>query len=322
MAETMSKSDVVQRITEPLSPEKFIEMYWPARHYVCHGEANRHISTLHLPENVTVEDIVSLYKNPIMVVGDCVIDASEGITDRFMVSPSEALHWYEQGGALEFDFVDLFIPSIRKTIQELKSFLKLPQGTHGKAVAYAAKNGGGFKAHFDAYANFVFQIRGRKKWMVLENSNVTYPVQHYDLAEYPYMPVELKAYWNGQAPDPTLPNAHEIELQPGSMLFLPRGYWHSTESQEETLAINITFGQATWIDFVLAALRQKLVHDEAFRSLAYNIEMKSFEMNELLKKLPNYVGAITEEDLLQAQSSDLDLYQTTQLVFRQYLSYQ
>ncbi|MGR5880840.1 hypothetical protein ACT7DC_00960 [Bacillus cereus] len=95
-----------------------------------------------------------------MVVGDAVIEESEGITDRILVSPAECLEWYEKGAALEFDFTDIFIPEVRKAINQLKKELRLPEGTSTKAIIYAAKNGGGVQNAFRCVYKLHFPNKG------------------------------------------------------------------------------------------------------------------------------------------------------------------
>ncbi|MFP9048716.1 JmjC domain-containing protein, partial [Enterococcus faecalis] len=86
----------------------------------------------------------------------------------------------------------------------------------------------------------------------------------------PYYPDDLQSYWTGDPPKEDLPDAEIVNLTPGTMLYLPRGLWHSTKSDQATLALNITFGQPAWLDLMLAALRKKLISDNRFRELAVN----------------------------------------------------
>ena len=70
----------------------------------------------------------------------------------------------------------------------------------------------GFTPHYDTHEVFVLQIAGRKHWRI-ENSPL--PLPHRG------QPFDPGAYARS---DPVL----ELELAPGDLLYLPRGYVHST----------------------------------------------------------------------------------------------
>ena len=65
--------------------------------------------------------------------------------------------------------------------------------------------------------------------------------------------------------------AQTIELKPGSLLFVPRGYWHSTEAKGEALALNFTFTAPTWIDLFTTALRSRLSLSPEWRETASGV---------------------------------------------------
>lgn len=322
---------ILEKILNPFNGETFLQEHWkPNKHLVVHGDVDRFYELPGLEKVQSLEHVIAMYKGPIMAVGDAVIDESGGITDRFLINPSEAMDWYEKGAALEFDFADLFLTDVRKWMDPFRQALQLPRGTSAKAIVYAAKNGGGFKAHFDAYVNFIFHLRGKKTWKLLSNENCKLPIQHYDLAEAPYVPDELATYWSNPHPEPHLPGAVEVVMEPGSFLYLPRGLWHSTSSAEETLSLNITFTQPVWLDLLLAEVRSSLVRQEAWRELACQIDLLDpveqervrAKLNDQLKTAMHELSRISADDVLQHDNVDFDIYQVTQGVFRQLLSMQ
>jgi 50S ribosomal protein L16 3-hydroxylase len=114
-------------------------------------------------------------------------------------------------------------------------------------MVYATPDGKGTAAHFDQNINFVLQLQGNKKWWLAPNLNVENPTQRYTIGQD--LDHELASYSDPEMPSqmPT-EDCREILLKPGSMLFVPRGYWHSTEAEGEALALNFTFSQPTWVD--------------------------------------------------------------------------
>jgi 50S ribosomal protein L16 3-hydroxylase len=69
---------------------------------------------------------------------------------------------------------------------------------------------------------------------------------------------ELASYLEASLPTKMPSEAQTYELTPGSVLFVPRGYWHATEAQGDALALNFTFSAPTWIDLFTVALKSRL----------------------------------------------------------------
>lgn len=325
--QTSNKYNVLESALNDVSVETFLKEYWPNNFLHSSGPLERFFNLPGLDQISNLEDILRIYKNPIMVVGDIVIEETGGILNKLLVSPEEALSWYEKGAALEFDFTDLFIPELRNSINNLKSMLGLPQGTMTKAVMYAASKSGGFSAHFDGYCNFIFQLKGKKKWRIADNNNVKNPLQHYELIEAPYLPEQLNSYWKGDFPSPELSHGVEVELNTGSFLFLPRGSWHSTSSSDETISLNFTFGQPAWLDLLLIELKNQLIKKDEWRELAITDSLDSFEQEQLKNKLHVMLNNLSEElnninpdNVIHRGKEDLDTYQSTQQTMRQLMS--
>jgi hypothetical protein len=56
-----------------------------------------------------------------------------------------------------------------------------------------------------------------------------------------------------------------ILLKPGSVLFLPRGYWHGSRTIKESFALTLTFESQCWAGLILEQLRAKLLAKEMWR---------------------------------------------------------
>jgi hypothetical protein len=92
----------------------------------------------------------------------------------------------------------------------------------------------GFKVHWDAHDVFVVQVEGRKRWALY---GVTRPRRR-------------SATAGAEHPKPDMP-IEEIVLEPGDMLYLPRGYWHAAVGLgEPTLHLTIGVTRKTGTDFL------------------------------------------------------------------------
>lgn len=91
----------------------------------------------------------------------------------------------------------------------------------------------GFAVHHDTHDVFVLQTHGRKAWRV-------YP----PIVELP----GKEQRWSGDLGDPGAP-IMEVELAPGDVLYIPRGFPHDAVARRE-VSVHLTVGllARTWLD--------------------------------------------------------------------------
>jgi ribosomal protein L16 Arg81 hydroxylase len=108
----------------------------------------------------------------------------------------------------------------------------------------------GFTPHYDTHEVFVLQIAGRKHWriypppLMLPHRSQTFAVDRYVVPSRPLL---------------------ELELAAGDLLYLPRGYVHTTTTSEQSSA-HVTIGVTvyTWVEMLLELIQQS-VEDPEFR---------------------------------------------------------
>jgi ribosomal protein L16 Arg81 hydroxylase len=66
-------------------------------------------------------------------------------------------------------------------------------------------------------------------------------------------------------PDPEVSAFECIVMKPGSVLFMPRGTWHRTETLGLSLSVSIILRPPSALESVLDALRARLLQDPAWR---------------------------------------------------------
>ena len=119
-----------------------------------------------------------------------------------------------------------------------------------QANAYVTPPGArGLGVHYDTHDVFVLQVAGAKVWAVHE------PVFEDPLPSQP---------WHAGRGEPG-PAILEAELRAGDCLYVPRGFLHSAEAQEE-MSAHLTVGVLcqTWFD-VLRSVVDEAAADPAFR---------------------------------------------------------
>jgi hypothetical protein len=205
---------------------------------------------------------------------------------------SEQAH-YDAGRVLYFH--SLRSPGVDAWVSAIDRELGLLPGAT-RVSAFASRRGGGLRPHYDQNDNFVCQARGVKRWRVAPNEHVRYPTIGYTIG------AKLTPALRAEAPNgfpAQMPTPHEtVDLRPGSVVFMPRGTWHDTETIEsESLHFNIQTGLATWKDAVEFVMRTTpALHSEALRApvLALpgaEVAGDSFE-GQLRQKLQLLVEAI------------------------------
>lgn len=214
------------------------------------------------------------------------------------ITSKDAMKLFNNGMGLLFNDVQILSPFLEKLIQELRHDLKLSMLTYGRCLVYATPDGKGTATHFDQNINFVFQLEGTKTWLIAPNSSVTHPLTRHTLGQAP--DPEISTYLEAPFPKSMPSNAQKFTLTPGSILFVPRGAWHSTEAQGDALALNFTFTAPSWLDLFTAALRGRLIQSPEWRETAdLNPEKLEMLLAELKHDLPHW----SAEDILEVTES-------------------
>lgn len=90
--------------------------------------------------------------------------------------------------------------------------------------------------HFDDHEIIVPQLAGRKKWTFAPNTQVVNPTANSGRV----LTDEVRRYAQGPGLEKMPNSRRSVSMEPGSVLFLPRGDWRETDAPE--LSISLTFG--------------------------------------------------------------------------------
>lgn len=293
----------------PAEAAKFLDQNWPKVPFVAHNlQATLH-SVFDLPFLQSREALLNSWPTIIQAHLPDVADESSSID----VDAKDARKLFANKMALLFNNVQTLSTELQNRLRALAKDLGLPSSTHARCMIYATPDGKGTAAHFDQNINFVIQLHGTKKWWLAPNQHVENPTERFtigqeldpELASYSHTPMPL------QMPNE---NRREIILQPGSVFFVPRGWWHCTEAAGEALALNFTFSQPTWVDIFTLALRSRLSLSPAWRELANGVTSanEAFranatgELNDLLTELVDDLPHWRAEDILAATEGEME----------------
>ncbi len=296
-------SKALESLIYPKSKDEFFLSYESNSPFVVH-ELKDSISDLtKLPFLKSLEDLVHMWPQKVDVHLPKVSDEASAV----QASTGDAIKMFENGMGLLFNDANLISPLLNQWLKDLKQDMGLSAMTYARNLIYATKAGKGTAAHFDQNMNFVIQIHGTKKWWIADNKNVENPMTRHTMG----LPMDDELTGYAMAPMPTkMPDdATEITLKPGSMLFVPRGSWHSTEAVTDALSLNFTFSAPTWIDVFTAALRSRLSLSPEWRQTAdfvsdqqrHPVAVEKFNM--LLTELSFEAADWKAEDILSVTES-------------------
>jgi ribosomal protein L16 Arg81 hydroxylase len=147
-------------------------------------------------------------------------------------------------------------------------------------------DGGALRIHYDEDDLFIVQLEGSKRWRIY-GPPVAYPV----------LGMATK-------PAPTSEPVFDEVLKPGDMLFLPAGYWHRCNNEQDlSLHLGIFFRPITTY-YAVKSLLPNLIDDEIFRlplsrsesaadraALEAEIRARLLDQFEKLVSSPSFFGA-------------------------------
>jgi 50S ribosomal protein L16 3-hydroxylase len=291
-------------LVHPRSVPEFLAAYANHEPFVVHDHHAHTAPLTSLPFLASLDVLLRSWPGSVQAHLPDVRDEASSIE----ATARDARKLYDNGIGLLFNDAHLVSPLLSDWLELLRRDLGLPALTFGRCLIYATPDGGGTAAHFDQNINFVLQVHGTKKWTLAPNRQVTHPLCRHTIGQ-PADP-ELTTYMESPMPASMPDEARTLELKPGSLLFVPRGYWHRTEAEGDALALNFTLTAPTWLDLFGAALRSRLALSPEWRETADGVsdparrEAAARRLDDLLSGLVDDLPNWRASDILDTTESD------------------
>jgi len=156
---------------------------------------------------------------------------------------------FDRGATLVVQGLHHWWPSVATFCRSLESSLGHPTQCN---AYYTPSSAQGLPVHHDTHDVFCLQVSGEKRWLVHE------PAWELPLKDQRYEEAM------GAPGAPVL----DVTLQPGDLLYLPRGWLHAaTTSDTDSLHLTVGVNVYSWVDAFRAAL-DSCANDVAFRRSA------------------------------------------------------
>lgn len=257
---------ILDELFVDIDRDTFLSEVWPETPHVTHGSLER-ISWLDaVPElhdaATFLEHLAARNVGVLVSVGP---DKDEHTA--FEMSARDAARFHERGAMFSCGGADRHNAALADVLDRMRTELGLPRWANPRNNVYGSKPGQGAVWHWDGGANVVVQLSGVKRWHLAENRYLPRPHDRYAVT-MPELPARLRPYAVDPPPAGGPDRWTSVDLVPGSVLFLPRGHWHSTECIAGGLSLNFTFGQPDLAQVVGRHLVHELRHDVRWRALA------------------------------------------------------
>lgn len=246
----------------PLDPPTFMAEFWGKK---CFNGQLTLGATGDLPSRLagcSTQELLSMTQDPVIVMHR----TASGHYRGTRVPAAAALEFYEGNAPLYFD-LSRNIPEVASWIAALAESL----GQRRSAVRvsiFISPAGKATECHFDSNENFTIQLRGHKLWRMAPNSTVVNPMDRFTISGD--MEASMALYSKKEMPA-NLELTEIAELVPGSMLYVPRGFWHIVEAVEPSVSLNFCIRPEAWVSFFLPLLERRLLREREWRESAMGI---------------------------------------------------
>lgn len=287
----------LQALIHPMTLEEFFTHYEKNEPVVIHHPQEALTDLRNIDFLSSLESLLAKWPHRIQAHLPDLRDEASSID----TNPKDAQKLFKNGMGLLFNEADRISPLLQNWLQSIQKDLGISSQTYSRCLVYATPDGKGTAPHFDQNINFVLQIHGTKIWKLAPNEHVINPLTRHTMGTEPDS--EMDGYLEDDLPTQMPQKVQTIELKPGSLLFVPRGYWHETEAKGEALALNFTFTAPTWIDLFTTALRSRLTMSPEWRATANGVTdpNRRYEAESYLEALLTMI----KEDLPNWEASDI-----------------
>ncbi len=281
----------LSHLITPVARELFLDEIWPDQPFAVHGPLER------LPAPFTAPILKDFSALSARYRGRVLFGRGKSGPKSLMADHLPAASLFEMGLSLYLPDIEPYLPGATDFLRGLEADLGLAPGD-ARITAWASPSDDGIACHFDAEDVFSIQIAGTKRFHVAEIPALVNPVG------FQYgpgiMPVDdMFAQMRHGFPDPETAVFTEVVMQPGSVLFVPRGHWHRTEAAAHSLSLTVVISPMTRADAVLRAMRGILLQNPAWRRPSYGAGETRGEgdVDALLAGLVDAVRQIDASDL-------------------------
>ncbi|MEH6416269.1 cupin domain-containing protein [Pseudomonas sp. CGJS7] len=221
---------------------------------------------------------VVFYESEVRVAKDGGIVPNSAYCNSGTVNRAKIWSQYRSGATLVFEHLSRKHAGLLRLMSACEQSLMVPCRANAYITPPSSR---GFNLHYDTHDVLILQVSGSKLWRV-----------HDSPLALPHEEQSFRPEWAQRSR-----LLAEINLEPGDVLYLPRGYIHGASTNHDT-SFHVTIGirSVTLRDVYATALRRALIADPAMRPVAL-FQVASTDVDALRRSLLERVDSV---DLLGA----------------------
>jgi ribosomal protein L16 Arg81 hydroxylase len=242
----------MRRLLSPIGAERFFAEHWQTRMALLPLAAD---------DLAFIREIIGPL-DPARLAGAAREGAQAWLANEFVahsvfpITPANAQQFRDIGATLYF--INLPLPALTDSLAD---FLGAPR-RKVLASLFFTPAGGGAVPHFDKNENFTVQLTGAKRWQVGETPMVPATPESYTLGSTVILPALAPLLAAAQRPP-----ERAVDLEPGTLLYVPRGTVHHTGAGEPSWSLNLSYSPSMWLDLLWVGLRERLIASPRWRGI-------------------------------------------------------
>ena len=221
----------------PIDRETFFRDYFGKKHLHVKGTPERSAAIMTLAGLNSLMSMTSVWspqtlklvmdRNPVPVPDYCARTlALGGDGSALRPDPDLVQRWIGKGASVVLNDIDALAPGVRQFANELQD---ATDGRSQANVYFSMSQHQAFGPHCDVHEVFAVHCNGEKVWNIYENREDT-PINHPSFQ-----------FGDAEREDRAGEVAEKVLMQPGDLLYIPRGLHHDALASENG-ALHIAFG--------------------------------------------------------------------------------
>jgi len=249
-----------------LPVERFLADHWPRQPVHASGSTDRLSDLASAPAAHDIPSFIRAHSGSLQLH----VRQPDGNVRHEPASGEAAIARFHAGTVMDLRDIQRWFAPARAWLDRLAGELA---ASAGYCHAFISPAGTGVAKHFDNREVFAIQILGRKRWRIAPNGAWPMPLMPH-AAGGSIHPLNQHAPADvlGETEMPADAATHVLE--PGSVMFVPRGCWHDTLALEDSLSFSFGFRNTTRLEKFVALVTNELAREAEWRGTAFDARVK------------------------------------------------